>query len=161
MITEYLDKWSYFAVFVLSALPWVESAIVAFFAVMLGMNPVVSGILAFLGNWLVVVLVVFLFDKLNVWRNRKKGGAMNEDTDSKKRKRAYHIFVKYGLPGLAVIGPLFIGTEIAAAFAMAFKAPRGAVMFWMTLALVFWTALACVAAYFGIDAVGFMRGTVS
>lgn len=33
-------------------------------------------------------------------------------------------------------------------------------MFWMTTALVFWTVVACVAAYFGIDAVGFIRGTV-
>lgn len=66
--------------------------------------------------------------------------------------------MKYGLPGLAIIGPLLIGTEIAAAFAMIFKAPRGAVTFWLTLGLLVTTVLAAVAAYYGFDALGITSG---
>lgn len=146
MIEEYLKDWSYLAVFLLSAVPWVESAAVVVIAIALELNPVISTILAFLGNWLIVLLVVFLFDRWQAWRNKR-----NPKQDGKKSRRAHSIFVKYGLPGLAVIGPLLIGTEIAAAFAMIFKAPRKNVVLWMTISLAFWTVLFAVAAHYGLN----------
>ncbi|MFD0672755.1 small multi-drug export protein [Cohnella sp. GCM10027633] len=148
MIEEYLKDWSYLAVFLLSAVPWVESAAVVVIAIALELDPVLSTVLAFLGNWLIVLLVVFLFDRWQAWRNKKKPA---QSQDGKKSRRAHGIFVKYGLPGLAIIGPLLIGTEIAAAFAMIFKAPRKNVLIWMTISLAFWTVLFAVAAHYGLN----------
>ncbi|MFS0725372.1 small multi-drug export protein [Paenibacillus sp. 1P07SE] len=155
MIEEYLREWTYLAVFVLSALPWLESSVVAVLGIGLGLDPIWTTVAALLGNLVVLLLVIFLFDRLQQWRQRRqarKGQA--PVTESKKWKRAHHIFVKYGLPGLAVAGPLFIGTEIAAAIAMGLRAPRGPVTFWLTLGMVFWTVLLAVFAYYGI---GFIR----
>ncbi|WP_127583686.1 small multi-drug export protein [Paenibacillus koleovorans] len=151
-IEDYLQDWSYLAVFLLSALPWVESAGVVVVAIAFGLNSVLSAILAFAGNWMTVLLVVFLFDRWQRRRARKRaaGGEDVTSQDSKKGKRAHRIFVKYGLPGLSIIGPLLIGTEIAAAFGMLFKAPRRNVLIWMTVSLAFWTALFAVAAHYGI-----------
>lgn len=69
--------------------------------------------------------------------------------ESKKSRRAHKVFVKYGLPGLAVIGPLLVGTEVAVVFAMIFNAPRKNVLIWMTVSLVFWTVLFAAATYYG------------
>ena len=154
MILEYLQEWSYLAVFLLSAIPWIESAAVVVVAIAFGLNPILSTILAFVGNWLVVLIVVLLFDRWQEWRKKKRIKNGIEEDESKKRKRAYNIFVKYGLPGLAILGPLLIGTEIAAAFAMIFKAPRKNVLTWMTISLAFWTILFAVAAYYGLNIFG-------
>ncbi|MEQ2529473.1 DNA-binding protein [Robertmurraya yapensis] len=154
MILEYLQEWSYFAVFFLSAIPWVESAAVVVLAIAFGLSPIPSTILAFAGNWLVVVIVVLLFDRWQEWRNRKRAEKGIQKEDNKKRARAHGIFVKYGLPGLALLGPLLIGTEIAAAFAMIFKAPRKNVLTWMTVSLALWTILFATATYYGFNILG-------
>jgi Ca2+/H+ antiporter, TMEM165/GDT1 family len=154
MIVEYLQEWSYLAVFILAALPWLESAAIVVLAIAFGLNPVTSTILAFTGNYLTVLLIVFLFDRWQQWRNKKRAAANDQIEESKKKKRAHNIFVKWGLPGLAIIGPLLIGTEIAAAFAMIFKAPRKNVLIWMTISLAFWTILFAAATYYGFNVFG-------
>lgn len=157
MISDYLQEWSYIAVFLLTAIPWIESAVVVTVAIALGLDPVLSTILAFTGNWLVVLLTVFLFHRWQEWRKKKRAKKGIEKEKGKTRERAYNIFVKYGLPGLAFLGPLFIGTEIAAAFAMIFKAPRKNVLIWMTISLGFWTVFFAVASYYGFNLIGWNR----
>src|SRR5918992_1592088 len=130
-MAEYLQEWTYLAVFLLSALPLVESAVIVTLAIALGLNPISSTILALAGNWLIVFLVVMLFDRLQQWRKKRR---KNDETKlNHRRERAHRIFVKYGLPGLAIIGPILIGTEIAVVCAMTFKAPRKNVLIWMTI----------------------------
>ncbi|MEK8127191.1 small multi-drug export protein [Paenibacillus filicis] len=153
MLVEYLQEWSYLAVFILSALPSLESAVIVVLGVAFGLNPIGVTIAALLGNWLVLMLVVFAFDRFQKWLGKRRGAAKQ----SVMRERAHRIFVRYGLPGLAVVAPLVIGTEIAAAFAMSFKAPRGPVTFWMTLGMVAWTVVAAVGSYYGFDAIGWIR----
>ncbi|PYI55756.1 small multi-drug export protein [Paenibacillus flagellatus] len=160
MISDYLREFGYLAVFVLSALPWLESAAIVALAVAFGLNPFWSGVLAFAGNWLTVLLVVFLFDRWHRSLDKRRGPDYRAKEESKKGKRAYRIWIKYGLPGLAILGPLFIGTEIAAAFAMGFKAPRKLVLAWMTGALAFWTVLFAVAAHYGLGTFGLIRTDV-
>lgn len=157
MILEYLQEWSYLAVFLLTAIPWIESAVVVTLAIAFGLDPVISTIIAFAGNWLILLLTIFLFDRWQEWRKKKRAENGIEKEKSKTRKRAYNIFVKYGLPGLAFLGPLFIGTEIAAAFAMIFKAPRKNVLILMTISLAFWTILFAIASYYGFDLLGLNR----
>ncbi|SFD79739.1 Putative small multi-drug export protein [Paenibacillus catalpae] len=118
-------------------------------AIALGLNPVWSTILAFTGNWLTVLLMIFLFHRWQEWRNKKRMYDERQLQESKKSRRAHKVFVKYGLPGLAVIGPLLVGTEVAVVFAMIFNAPRKNVLIWMTVSLVFWTVLFAAATYYG------------
>lgn len=64
----------YLAVFILAALPWLESAVVVTLGIAFGLNPVAVSIAAFLGNWLVMLLVIFAFDRFQQWRARRRGG---------------------------------------------------------------------------------------
>jgi Ca2+/H+ antiporter, TMEM165/GDT1 family len=136
MLEEFLKEWSYLAVFLLSALPWIESAAVVVLAIAFGLNPVTSTILAFAGNWLTVLLIVLLFDRWQQWRNKKRAADEGEKEENKKSKRAHN---------------MLIGTEIAAAFAMIFKAPRKNVLIWMTVSLAFWTILFAAATHYGFN----------
>jgi Ca2+/H+ antiporter, TMEM165/GDT1 family len=177
-------EWTYLAVFVLAAIPWIELAAVVPLGILFGLAPVPVGILGFAGNWLTVVLLILLFDQFQQWRLKRKSsrreamavasetrmeagteveaeGAEEEAEGaamtSKRGQRAKRIWHRYGLPGLALIGPFFVGSHIAAAVAMAFKAPRRLVTMWMSISLVAWTIVLAVAAYYGFDALGVIR----
>lgn len=161
IIMDYLEEWSYIAVFILSAIPWIESVVVVPLGIYIGLNPIWVTFLGFLGNWVVVLLIVYLFDWFNQWRAKRraaKNGPDYQDKPKTKRyERAKKIWVRYGLPGLAVIGPLFIGTDIATAFAMLFLAPPNKVILWMTIGLAFWSIVTGVVAHFGLDTFGYVR----
>lgn len=184
MLVDSLEQWSYIAVFILSAIPWIELAVVIPIAILMGMSPIPVTILGFLGNWFTVLLVIFLFAKWNRWRAHRKWkreerseqaetarveaehtastteeveAVQVEEAPSKRENRAKHIWERYGLPGLAFISPIITGTHIAAAVAMAFKAPRAWVTIWMTASLVIWTLILTLGAYFGFDALGVTR----
>ncbi|WP_010274905.1 small multi-drug export protein [Paenibacillus senegalensis] len=154
MIMDYLEEWSYLAVFVLGSIPWIELVAVIPLGVVFGLNPIAVAVLGFAGNWLTMFMVIALFDRLQRWWGKKRSG---DPQESKRGKRARAIWERYGLPGLAIVGPLLIGSHIAAAVAMAFKAPRVAVTAWMSFSLALWTIVLAVVAYFGFDFLGIIR----
>lgn len=154
MIMEYLEDWTYLAVFLLAAIPFIELLAVIPLGIVFGLNPIAVTILGFVGNWITVFLVIALFDRFQQWRARRKG---NKPEDSKRGQRARRIWEKYGLPGLALVGPLLIGTHLSAALAMTFKAPRVAVTIWMSLSIAAWSILVAVVAYYGFDTLGIIR----
>lgn len=153
MLTEYLEEWTYIAVFILGSIPWIELVAVVPLGIAFGLNPVAVGALGLLGNWITMMIVIVLFDRIQQWR-RKRRGDSPEGSGNKRWARAHHIWNRYGLPGLSLLGPLIIGSHIAAAVAMGLNAPRRAVTLWMTLSLVLWTLVIAVAAYYGFSFLG-------
>ncbi|SDH67126.1 Uncharacterized membrane protein [Alteribacillus persepolensis] len=157
---------SYLFVFLLAAVPLFELVAVIPLAIFGGLSPVPTAVLAFLGNLVTVILVIVFVDKVKKWmqkrKNRKQresseqGAATLEDDDvkweeSKRQKRARSIFDKYGLPGLAIIGPFFVGSHISAFMGMSFGSERKSVTSWMVISLVFWTLITAAAASYGVS----------
>ncbi|MBU9722911.1 MULTISPECIES: small multi-drug export protein [Bacillaceae] len=68
-----------------------------------------------------------------------------------KKERAAAIFEKYGLPGLAFLGPIITGIHLAAIIALSLKASKTRTTIWMGVSLVFWTVLLTIASFYGID----------
>lgn len=62
--------------------------------------------------------------------------------ERKKQLKARKVWERYGLPGLALIGPFIIGSHLAAFMCMSFGTKRKQVTVWMTVSLIMWTALA-------------------
>lgn len=58
---------------------------------------------------------------------------------------------RYGLPGLAALGPLLTGVHVAAVVALATGAPRRATLGWLTGGVVVWAVLAALATVAGLD----------
>jgi len=151
--------WSYLIVFLLAATPMFEIMVIIPIAIMGGMNAFGVMFVSFLGNLLTVILFIFLADRFKEWfkkRQAPEGSNTNEELEepiqeNKRKQRAKRIWDKYGLPGLAFIGPFFVGSHVTALMAMAFGGTRQRVLFWMTASLLIWTLILGLAFYYGVD----------
>ncbi|WP_085506565.1 small multi-drug export protein [Thalassobacillus devorans] len=156
---------SYLLVFLLAAIPLFELIAVIPLAVIGGLSPFPTALLAFLGNALTVVLLIAFVDQVKLWMRRRKQKRMQsvpqeegqatessseEMEESKKGKRARALFDKYGLPGLTIIGPFLVGSHISALMGMSFGSKRKLVTTWMMTSLVFWTVVTAVASNYGV-----------
>lgn len=137
--------WEYILVFLLAAIPIVEIAVVIPVALVKGLNPILVGIFAFLGNLATVYLLIVFFEKYQKWREKRKR------KPKKRSKRAIDIWNKYGLPGLSISAPILIGSHFAVIIAMAFGAKKVLTLFWMTISLGLWTLVFTVVSYYGVE----------
>jgi uncharacterized membrane protein len=147
--------WEYFILFVLALIPWLEVFLVVPLGIAWGLNPVLVGIVGFIGNWIPVLLIGFFFTQISRWYRRRRArklGISEEEALStgKKMTRARKIWDRYGTPGLALIAPTIVGTDIAALLALTLGSSKRWVMFWITVSLALWTVLLAVGSYYGL-----------
>ncbi|WP_051541277.1 small multi-drug export protein [Caldalkalibacillus mannanilyticus] len=166
--------WAYILVFVLAAIPFFEVATIIPIAILAGLQTGLVLLFALLGNLLTVVLVIIFVDKIKQWREKRARKKMKEespqqmiegeggeegqteavDLESKRSKRARSVWKKYGLPGLALLGPLLIGSHLAAFLSLVFGGSKKATTYWMTGSLVLWSLLLAIFTHFGFDYFG-------
>lgn len=138
----------YVMIFLLSAIPWVEIAIAIPLGMVRQLQPILVVIIGFIGNLTTVVLLIYLNEKV-------KGYFSNREKRKKKRhnrqQRAREIWNKYGLPGLAIVGPILIGIHIAAFIGLTLGASKKRTFIWMGSSLFLWSILFGIASYYGIE----------
>jgi uncharacterized membrane protein len=144
--------WQYAMLFVLAATPWIELLFVIPLGVAMGLGPVPVALDAFAGNALPVILIVFGYDR---WLARRSGAPTAGDSRREGRRwtRAVRIFNNYGLPGLALAGPLLTGIHLATVIALLFNPDRRKLLFWMTMSLLLWTVALTMVSHGGLEAV--------
>lgn len=148
---------TYLIIFLLAAIPFFEVAAIIPIAIIGGVPAIPTMITAFLGNLLTIVLLILFVDKIKAWQKKRKqkksGNEVNESeaSNSKRHKRARNIWGKYGLPGLAFIGPFFVGSHLSALLALSFGGTRNKTLILMTASLITWSIILGVAAHFGFD----------
>ncbi|EGL82949.1 hypothetical protein CathTA2_1506 [Caldalkalibacillus thermarum TA2.A1] len=153
-MAEWIEEWQYLIVFLLSATPWIEIAVVIPIAILVvGMSPLGVGVVSFIGNYLPVVIIVLLYERWKAWRAKRRPVEEESDTEmvSKRRARAQRIFERYGTPGLALFGPLVTGIHLAAVIALMFGVRKQYILLWMGLSLGIWAVVLSVGSVFGID----------
>lgn len=141
--------YEYLMVFVGAAVPWLEIALVIPLGIVWGLSPFWVIVTAFVGNMLTVLALIVGFEKFRVWyakRQEAKGKA-----PSKKSERAKKIMNKYGLPGLALLGPILIGTHIAAFIGMTLGATKRNTTVWLTASIALWSLVFGIATALGFD----------
>ncbi|MDN7227026.1 small multi-drug export protein [Planococcus sp. N064] len=141
--------YEYFLVFLGAAIPWFEIALVIPLGIVWGLSPLWVMVLAFVGNMLTVLALIVGFDWFKVWylkRQEEKG-----KTQNKKSERAKKIWNKYGLPGLAMLGPILIGTHIAAFIGMTLGATKKNTTIWLTISIAAWTLTFGILTALGFD----------
>ncbi|PYZ97036.1 small multidrug efflux protein - like protein [Alteribacter lacisalsi] len=157
-------------IFIMAALPWLEILVVIPIGIGIGLNPFGVGLVSFIGNFLPVVLIVYLmkwfqstawYKRWKIKRQKKKAekeaAAVTEKEQRKlakkkrRNERAGRIFGKYGLPGLALLGPAVTGIHLAAVIALSLKAGKLSTTVWMGVSLFAWTVLLTVVSYYGFD----------
>jgi uncharacterized membrane protein len=139
----------YILVFLGAAIPWFEIALVIPLGIVRGLSPFWVMILAFIGNAITVIPVIIGFERVRIWYEKRKEKTPN--TTSKRNLRAKKIWNKYGLPGLAFLGPILIGIHIAAFIGMSLGAKKNWAMLWMMSSLAFWTLVFGVLTMLGFD----------
>lgn len=144
--------WAYALVFLLSALPFFEALIIIPIAIIAGLSTIPTLLIGLIGNILTVLLVILFMDKIQAWRNRKKDPQAQEG--NKRYRRARSIWNKFGLPGLAFIGPLFVGSHLTAFVSLLLGGTKKSVTFWMITSLVIWCVVTAVFAHYGVDLFG-------
>ena len=142
----------YILVFLGAAIPWLEIMLVIPLGIISGLSPVWVMLLAFTGNILTVLIVIIGFQKVKEWMESRK----NKDGkgESKRTERGKRIWNKYGMPGVALLGPVLIGTHIAAFIGLLFGANKTNATIWMTISIALWTLVIGIATAMGFELFG-------
>ncbi|ANU25695.1 small multi-drug export protein [Planococcus versutus] len=141
--------YEYFLVFLGAAIPWFEIALVIPLGIIWGLSPFWVMLLAFVGNMVTVLALIIGFDRFQIWYNNRQKA--KSKTVSKKNERAKRIWNKYGLPGLAILGPILIGTHIAAFIGMTLGATKKNTTVWLTISIAAWTLAFGILTALGFD----------
>lgn len=141
--------YEYVLIFLGAAIPWFEIALVIPLGIVWGLSPFWVMVVAFVGNMITVLALILGFDKFQVWyikRQEAKG-----KTPNKRSERAKRIWNKFGLPGVALLGPILIGTHIAAFIGMTLGATKKNATVWLTISIAAWTFAFGILAALGFD----------
>lgn len=141
--------WSYALVFLAAATPVLEVLVVIPVAVLAGMPPVPTTLLALAGNLSTVVLVALAGDKIIAWRRRRQPPWAEQR--SRRLQRAGELARRWGVPGLAFLAPITTGTHIATLAALATGAATRRVLQWMIAGLAVWAVTAAIATVAGLE----------
>ncbi|PIC62879.1 DNA-binding protein [Sporosarcina sp. P13] len=139
----------YFLVFLGAAIPWIEIMLVIPLGIIRGLSPVWVMILSFAGNMATIILLIIGFQQIKDWierRNKKKGKG-----ESKRRKQGEKIMNTYGLPVLALAGPILIGTHIAAFIGLVFGANKMTTLIWSAISIALWSLVFGILTAMGFD----------
>ena len=162
------EFWGLLGVFVGGATPWLEAIVVIPAGIIAGLPPVLVILAGASGNLLTVAVAAFagewLKEKWSAWRQRRRevtGKAADPHAEAqraaraqKRRARIERIMTRGGLPLLALVGPLGIGTQISVLVAVATGVRARSAFLWIGGATLAWCIVAGVAAVHGIALLG-------
>ncbi|MFD1030432.1 small multi-drug export protein [Metaplanococcus flavidus] len=141
--------YEYILVFLGAAIPWFEIALVIPLGIVWGLSPFWVMLVAFVGNMVTVLALIIGFDRFKIWYNKRQEA--KGKPENKKSERAKRIWNKYGLPGLAMLGPILIGTHIAAFIGMTLGATKKTTTVWLTISIAVWTLAFGILTALGFD----------
>ncbi|MEX2533518.1 MAG: small multi-drug export protein [Nitriliruptoraceae bacterium] len=148
-----LEQLGLFGVFLGGAIPWLEAVTVIPAGLLFGLPPIAVVVLAVVGNLITVAIATYFGAEIRrrVQLRRQQRG---ETHVSKRDGRAVNVARRFGLPGLAILGPLGIGTQLAAiaAIGLGFSAKRTFV--WIGAATIGWSAVITVLTIQGMGLAG-------
>ena len=151
-----LEQLGFLGVFLAGATPWLEAIVVVPFGILLGLNPALTVLFAVLGNTATIFLFAYLGHQIRAWllTRRVKAGKSGE---SKRFLKAQQSFDKWGIFGMAALGPVVIGTQFAAAISVAAGVKPFKTSILISLATLIWAS----AIALGMTLVGISAGADS
>lgn len=153
VLEETSGVWQYLLVFIFTMVPAIEPFIVIPVAIGLGLDPVVTGLVAFAGSVTIVSVIVLAQHRFLAWWSRRTDDD-DAETSSGRYARARRIWDRYGLAGLAFAGPILAGIHLTAMLAVATGSSRRTTIGWLTVGLGAWTVALVVASVTGISLLG-------
>lgn len=126
-------------IFIAGAIPWFEAIAVVPAGIVVGLDPVLTVIAAAVGNAITIFLFAYAGAGIRTWILKRRE-AKGKTGDSPKYQKALAAFDKYGMWGMAALGPILIGTQFAAAASVAAGVKPLKASLLITLSMVLWAA---------------------
>lgn len=146
-----LEQWGLFGIFLAGATPWMEAIAVVPSGIALGLDPIATVVAAVVGNAITIFLFAYAGSGIRdrIMKRRVKRG---KSAESPKFEKAVKAFDRYGIYGMAALGPLIIGTQFAAAASVAAGVKPLRVSLLVTASMILWSiALAFVMVIFDLS----------
>lgn len=160
-----VSEWSFLGgLFLGGALPWLEAIVVIPVGVLAGLPPVLVVLFAVTGNLLTVGLAAIFGERLRNWWTTRR--STRDETTTKnpdpvklerrhrRRARIKRVMDRWGILGLAVLGPIGLGTQFSALAAVALGAGARQTIIWVGAGTVAWSVLAALLTVSGISIAG-------
>ncbi len=128
------------------AVPYVEGEGAAVIGVIGGLHPLLAATAAAAGNLICVVVVVLLGSRIRDAVSGRLRRRRTPEKSSKGRERFRRLFLRFGVPGASLLGPIALPTQLTSATLVASGVGKGRVILWQAIAIVLWTAAVTLAA---------------
>lgn len=146
-----LESWGLFGIFLAGAIPWMEAIAVVPSGIVLGLNPYATVIAAVVGNAITIFLFAYAGSSIRAKISRRRI-AKGKSSESPKFEKAVKAFDRYGIYGMAALGPVIIGTQFAAAASVAAGVKPLRVSLLVTASMILWSiAIAVIMVAFDIN----------
>ncbi len=146
-----LEQWGLFGIFLAGAIPWMEAIAVVPSGIVLGLNPYATVIAAVVGNAITIFLFAYAGSSIRAKISQRRI-AKGKSSESPKFEKAVKAFDRYGIYGMAALGPIIIGTQFAAAASVAAGVKPLRVSLLVTASMILWSiAIAVIMVAFDIN----------
>lgn len=138
-------------IFIAGAIPWFEAIAVIPSGIIFGLDAILTVLAAVSGNAITIFVFAYAGSQIRQWliRRREAKGKVGE---SKRFAKAQAAFDKYGIYGMALLGPILIGTQFAAAISVAAGVKPFKSASLITAGMVLWSVLiAWALVTIGVD----------
>ena len=146
-----IEEWGLIGIFIAGAIPWMEAIAVVPSGIILGLDPIATVIAAAIGNAITIFVFAYLGSTIRskiIERRISKG----KSAESPKFEKALRAFDRYGIYGMAFLGPVIIGTQFAAAASVAAGVKPLRVSILITASMILWaTGIAAVMVAFDLS----------
>jgi hypothetical protein len=147
-----LEQLGLVGIFLAGAIPWFEAIAVVPAGIIFGLDPVLTLLFAAAGNILTIAVFAYGGGAIRNWIISRRV-AKGKEAESPKFAKAQQAFDKYGIFGMAALGPILIGTQFAAAASVAAGVKPLKVTVLVSAAMVIWAAvIGWVVVALGISA---------
>jgi hypothetical protein len=146
-----LEQLGLLGIFIAGAIPWFEAIAVVPAGILFGLDPILTVAAAALGNAITIFIFAYSGNSIRSWIMKRRV-AKGKSAESPKYLKAQKAFDKYGIYGMAILGPILIGTQFAAAVSVAAGVKPLKVSILVSAAMLIWaTAIAVALVASGIS----------
>lgn len=136
-------------VMALGAIPFIESYGAPVLAMLSGIPWWIAYICGVVGNAIAVAALTYGAGGIRSATTKNSEPKEYSPRQQERRAKIQRNFEKFGVPGVSLLGPLALPSQITAPLMVSFGAKKNSVLLWMMISIVLWGVFA-IAVGFGL-----------
>ncbi|HIY65108.1 MAG TPA: hypothetical protein H9830_02385 [Candidatus Agrococcus pullicola] len=136
-----LDLWlQMLSLMAIGAIPFIESYLGSFLGTIVGVNPFIAVAAAVLGNIVCTFVLIALASRVREAATRGRERPAEKELTG-RRKKVVTYLERFGVPGVTLLGPLVVASQITAPTLVAVGAKKSNVYLWTAISIALWGIL--------------------